>query len=323
MGQGRLINLGGRRELARTVLGSLPTYVLTAIKPPKQWIRSKGGFFGLVANSCTEASVSSIGCGYVALLTMHGGLGITDLGCFGRALCLRWLWFQWKNPDKAWCGTELPIDDVDTALFAVATRVHVHNGRTAMFWTSSWLDDLSLASMFPALFQHNNKKRTMAEALPNGNWIRDIMQDITAPMFSDYVLLWGLVNEANFDSSAQEEDGFFFGALSTHLSRHMRCSLKEAFSPPFQAMCGHPPSANFSCGCCCKIESGQPIACSGGNGQTTTSAGFAIAIWKWYITCLWSARDKFGVRSVSGRRSQSSIPCSGLVIKVLPGGSMS
>jgi hypothetical protein len=33
--QGRLINSGGRRELVRTVLGSLPTYLLTVIKPPK------------------------------------------------------------------------------------------------------------------------------------------------------------------------------------------------------------------------------------------------------------------------------------------------
>jgi hypothetical protein len=40
-------------------------------------------------------------------------------------LCLRWLWGQWKKP---WCGSELPVDDVDRALFAAATRVKVRNG---------------------------------------------------------------------------------------------------------------------------------------------------------------------------------------------------
>jgi hypothetical protein len=37
---------------------------------------------------------------------------------------------------KPWCNSELPIDKVDEALFATATRVHVHNGQMARFWTS-------------------------------------------------------------------------------------------------------------------------------------------------------------------------------------------
>jgi hypothetical protein len=140
----------------------------------------------------------------------RGGLGITDLERFGRILRLRWLWLQWKNPDRPWCGTELPIDSVDTALFAAATRVQVRNGRKAMFWTSSWLHGTSPASLFPALYQHcKRKKRTVAEALEDDNWIRDIMQ-----LFSDYVLLWGLVDEANLDPSTQGEDEIFWTRMS-------------------------------------------------------------------------------------------------------------
>jgi hypothetical protein len=37
--QGQLFNIGGRRELVRTVLDSLPTYVLTTLKPPKKFYR--------------------------------------------------------------------------------------------------------------------------------------------------------------------------------------------------------------------------------------------------------------------------------------------
>jgi hypothetical protein len=33
--QGGLLNIGGRRELVKTVLSSLPTYLLTSVKPPK------------------------------------------------------------------------------------------------------------------------------------------------------------------------------------------------------------------------------------------------------------------------------------------------
>jgi hypothetical protein len=78
-------------------------------------------------------------------------------------------------------------------------------------WHTTNIRGPSIHSLtFPALFQHSKKKRTVAEAMTNDNCIRDIMQDITAPLFSDYVLLWGLVNEANFDSSAQEEDEIFW-----------------------------------------------------------------------------------------------------------------
>jgi hypothetical protein len=33
------MNIGGRRELVRTVLGALPTYLLTAIKPLKRFYK--------------------------------------------------------------------------------------------------------------------------------------------------------------------------------------------------------------------------------------------------------------------------------------------
>jgi hypothetical protein len=38
--QGRLMNLGGRRELVKTVLSSVPTYLLTALKPPKKFYKA-------------------------------------------------------------------------------------------------------------------------------------------------------------------------------------------------------------------------------------------------------------------------------------------
>jgi hypothetical protein len=37
--QGKMFNLGGRRKLVRTVLDSIPTYVMTALKPPKKFYK--------------------------------------------------------------------------------------------------------------------------------------------------------------------------------------------------------------------------------------------------------------------------------------------
>jgi hypothetical protein len=37
--QVNLLNIDGRRELVKIVLGSLPTYLLTVIKPPKRFYK--------------------------------------------------------------------------------------------------------------------------------------------------------------------------------------------------------------------------------------------------------------------------------------------
>jgi hypothetical protein len=60
-------------------------------------------------------------------------MGIVDLEKCGHALRLRWLWFQWKSLKKAWCGSDLPIDSTNEALFATATKVTIHNGLTTKF----------------------------------------------------------------------------------------------------------------------------------------------------------------------------------------------
>jgi hypothetical protein len=129
---------------------------------------------------------------------------ITDLERFRRALRLRWLWCPWKQPDKPWCNSELPVNVTDEALFTAATRVTVQNGHTTKFWTSSWAQCTTLASMFPILFEHNRRKnRTMAEAMSSDAWIRDLMHDITPDILAEYVMLWMVVDEAGFDPTDQ------------------------------------------------------------------------------------------------------------------------
>jgi hypothetical protein len=134
----------------------------------------------------------------------RGGLGISISGLerLGRALRLRWLWFKWKDPDKPWCDLELPVDEVDEALFAAATKVSIHSGNK-----SSWLQGCAPATMFPALFNHTRKKnRSVAEVISNEKWIKDIMHHMTPSLFLDHVRLWHLVSSFPFDQTDQDED---------------------------------------------------------------------------------------------------------------------
>jgi hypothetical protein len=84
---------------------------------------------------------------------------------------------------------ELPVDEIDIALFTAATRVTVHDGKKASFWFSSWIDGRSPASLFPALCRHN---RTVRYGELNGKWISDIAHNLNNDILKYFFELWQL-----------------------------------------------------------------------------------------------------------------------------------
>jgi hypothetical protein len=230
--QGQLLNIGGGRELIKTVLDSLPTYMLTALRLPKKFYQGMDKLrkhFLWAGHQRLHGGKCNVSWPRVCRPLTHGGLGMVDLERFGRALRLRWLWFQWKCPDNAWNGSELPIDSVDESLFAAATRVHIHNGKKAKFWTSSWLNGASPAALFPTLFDHSRKKnRSVAKALDNENWIRDLMHNVSATILTDYVMLWSMIDVMNLDLSDPADDDIVWTRTTDGVY-----SAKSAYSMQF------------------------------------------------------------------------------------------
>jgi hypothetical protein len=82
-----------------------------------------------------------------------GGLGVLDLELFGRALRLRWLWFQFVDPDWPWVGTKVPCTKLDKQLFRACTFVTVGNGEKASFWNDCWLDGRAPRDIVPHLYK--------------------------------------------------------------------------------------------------------------------------------------------------------------------------
>jgi hypothetical protein len=204
--QGNLLNIGGCRELVKTVLSSLPMYLLTAIKPPKKFYKEMDKIqrkFLWAGSDRFHGGKCKVNGSLVCRQLNRGGIGLTDLERFGRALRLRWLWFQWKTPNKPWCNMELPIDNTDEALFTAATKVTVHNGCWARFWTSSLINGRSPAALFPALFNHSKRKK---RSVANGTWIEDVLHDTTPALFAEYFTLWHLIQEIGFNPADREED---------------------------------------------------------------------------------------------------------------------
>jgi hypothetical protein len=135
--QGRLLNVAGCRELVGSVLSATPIYLLSALKVPKQLtedIDKAHRHFLWAGDNEISSGKCKVVWPLVARPTEFGGLGVLDFEKFSRALCLRWLRFSWTEPQRAWAGTKLPIDNVDAALFVAATTVTIRNGHKALFW---------------------------------------------------------------------------------------------------------------------------------------------------------------------------------------------
>jgi hypothetical protein len=110
--KGRFLNRGGRLKILNVVLSLIPTYFLTVFAPKKWAIKRidklHRGFLW------KGSEVASGGHCLVRWKNVRkpksvGGLGVLDLERFSRALRLRWLWFQWTEPNRPWVGTDPPV----------------------------------------------------------------------------------------------------------------------------------------------------------------------------------------------------------------------
>jgi hypothetical protein len=168
--KGKFLNVAGRETLVKTVLSSQPIYHMTAF-PKQKWLIRKIDQLrrSFLWRGETPDKVygghSLVNWPTACRPRIKGGLGILDLERFARALRLRWMWYQWNQKDRAWNELELPCDGRDRELFAASTVVSIGDGRTASFWSSSWVDGKTPKSMAPSLFV---KSRTMLYIKTNG-----------------------------------------------------------------------------------------------------------------------------------------------------------
>jgi hypothetical protein len=83
---------------------------MTTLKPPKKFYEGMDKLwrrFLWAGNQQLHGGKCKVSWARVCRPLNHGGLGITDLERFGRALILCWLWLRWKQPEKLWANTEL------------------------------------------------------------------------------------------------------------------------------------------------------------------------------------------------------------------------
>jgi hypothetical protein len=98
-----------------------------------------------------------------------GGLGILDLNCFGFALRLKWLWLRRTDTSRPWLHLSDDREPMVDAIFRASIYLEPGDGATALFWSDSWLEGVSLQDVAPSLCRavstHVRARRTVAQAL--------------------------------------------------------------------------------------------------------------------------------------------------------------
>jgi hypothetical protein len=192
-----LMNRAGRATLVQCVLSAMPIYLLIVISVPKWFIKAvdkiRKGFLwqgkGKANGGCCLVAWEKV----MRPLDL-GGLGIPNLEVMAWALQIRWQWFKKTKADRPWSDLELPSHPDSIDLFATAVTTEVGNGHNTLFWTDRWLHGCSIENFAPTVFAcvppRIRKSRTVAEALTNVEWPRDIQGGLSWTGIREFLQLW-------------------------------------------------------------------------------------------------------------------------------------
>ena len=77
--------------------------------------------------------------------------------------------------------------------------MEVGNGNNTLFWTDRWLHGCSIENLAPTVFAcvppRIRKNRTVAEALNNGEWPREIQGGLSWAGIREFLQLWDCLIE--------------------------------------------------------------------------------------------------------------------------------
>lgn len=135
----------------------------------------------------------------------YGGLGIKNLELQGWALRICWLWLQKTDDTRPWHGLPVEVPHNAQALFEVA----VNHDRQ---WGIYEILDRSLVEwknfaprLLGAIPLRLIKHRTVAQAVDNRTWVRDIQGALTVQILIEYLQTWDLVEALHLQHDVQDQ----------------------------------------------------------------------------------------------------------------------
>jgi hypothetical protein len=192
--KGKMLNRTGRLTLVNSVLSSVVTYHMI-VSPLSKWairridkIRHNFLWHGSKEERKGHCLVN---WRWVQLPRKLAGLGILDLAKFNRDLWLRLQWRKWKSMHKPWVHLPVHQSVEKHALLCACTDISLGNGERVQFWHDQWLSGQRSLDLTPALYQLAwRKHNTVAKALSNRNWMKDLKRISTMDEIVQFIGLW-------------------------------------------------------------------------------------------------------------------------------------
>ena len=132
-----------------------------------------------------------------------------DLQLFGYALRMRWLWFRKTDASRPWANLPVSTEKVVADLFHASVSVEIGNGERTLFWSDRWLQGKCIQELAPCLFNtvgpRVSKRRTVAQALTNDSWVRDIAGALTVQVILDFLLIWEATRGVQLQPDTQDK----------------------------------------------------------------------------------------------------------------------
>ena len=136
---GQNITSMGRTALVKSVLAPQAIYFITTLVVPTSTLKNlnklERAFLWEGTDKTTRANCK-VNWDTVCRPIANGGLRVLNTEKFARALRIRWIWFEWKEPTKMWVGMGNPCDNADYNFFYASSTIIVGNGACTPFWDS-------------------------------------------------------------------------------------------------------------------------------------------------------------------------------------------
>ncbi|GJS64852.1 RNA-directed DNA polymerase, eukaryota, reverse transcriptase zinc-binding domain protein [Tanacetum coccineum] len=192
----KLLSIGGRLTLLKSVLGSMPIFHMSIFKVPSSILKSLESIRSRFFNGQDPKSNKASWVKWNKVLTLKdkGGLGVSSLFALNRGLMLKWVWrfysqkcSLWTKVIKAIYGEDGNLNkDVSGGVRTCWTsivhevrvlqgrginvadyiRLKLGNGENTRFWVDNWYEGGVIKELFPRMFALElNKNATVSSKL--------------------------------------------------------------------------------------------------------------------------------------------------------------
>ncbi|TKW02897.1 hypothetical protein SEVIR_7G033974v4 [Setaria viridis] len=171
-------------------------------------------------------------------------------------------------------------------MFQASIQVHLGDGNLGLFWIDHWLAQSSPCLLAPdrcnLITPRIKKSRTVAQAMREKQWIRDIARQATVTVISQYVQLWHVLSGVQLLTGVEDRVSWRWEALGIYSAKSAYKSFFRGTTNSRQrsssGRLGRLSRLSFSCGWLSKIDYGQRQGEIGMDYRTVSNAHYANRI---------------------------------------------